>query len=331
MFKKVGYSALALTMMIGLTACGGKEGTAPSASAAPSSNNQSTPATTDNKPRTIQYLGKDYTVPAKTDKIVITGSMESMEDALVIDVKPTGATTVGGQFPQIFEKITKDAEKIGEKTQPNIESVLKLKPDVILASTKFPAESIEKLNKVATTIPISHVSTNWEANLNLLAELTGKQDQAKQAMKKYQDDSKALKEKIGPVLKDKKVLVIRVRVGNTFIYPEDVFFNTSIYADLGASVPAEVKQAKNQQLVSLEKLSEMNPDYLFVQFAEDENKDKPKALDDLQNNPVWKSIQAVKDGHLFVNIVDPNLQGGTLFSKMTFLEAVKNSKITQAK
>ncbi|CAM5797784.1 MULTISPECIES: ABC transporter substrate-binding protein [Brevibacillus] len=289
------------------------------------------PANATAESRTIQYLGKDYTVPAVADRIVITGSVESMEDALVLGVKPVGAMTTGGKFAPMFAEITEGTVGIGEKTQPDIEAILKLKPDVILASTKFPAETIEKLNKVATTIPVSHISTDWEANLNLLAELAGKQDKAKQVLQTYKEQVQELKEKIGPIFKDKKVLAIRVRAGSTFIYPESVFFNPSLYADLGAEAPAEVKQAKAQHLISLEKLSEMNPDYLFVQFAESENKDTPRVFEELQNNPIWKSINAVKNGNLFVNIVDPVAQGGTAYSKVAFLKAVKDSGIQQTK
>ena len=46
--------------------------------------------------------------------------------------------------------------------------------------------------------------------------------------------------------------------------------------------PDEVKAAKAQELISLEKLSEMNPDHIFVQFSDDENADKPDALKDLE-------------------------------------------------
>ncbi|GIP31999.1 ABC transporter substrate-binding protein [Paenibacillus sp. J2TS4] len=277
--------------------------------------------------RTITYLDQKYTVPAKAEKIVITGSVESMEDALVLDVKPIGAMTTGGQFAPMFAPITQDTVGIGEKTQPNIEEILKLKPDVILASTKFPAETLEKLNKVTTTIPVSHISTYWQDNLKLLAELAGKQEQAEQVLQKYAEDSRAFKEQIGPVFKDKKVVILRVRAGSLAIYPEDVFFNPSVYADLGASVPEEIKQAKAQQTISLEQLSAMNPDYLFVQFAESENTDTPKALEDFQNNPIWKSLNAVKNDNLFVNLVDPICQGGSTYSRITFLEAVKNSKL----
>lgn len=325
MKRKIGALILASAMVLGLAACGSKE------EAKPASSPSASPASNVKKLDKISYLNTEYSLPGKADRIIMAGSLESMEDALVLGVKPIGATTIGGQFPPMFAKITEGVEQIGEKMQPSLETMLKLKPDVILASTKFPAESLEKFKKVGTTIPVSHKSTDWEANLNLLAELTGKQEEAKKALQSYKDELKEVKEKIGPAFKDKKVLAIRVRTGNIYIYPQEVFFNPSIYAELGAAVPDEVKEAKAQQLISLEKLSEMNPDYLFIQFAEDENKDKPKALEDLQNNPIFKSINAVKNENVFVNLVDPIAQGGTAYSKISFLDAIKKSKLVQAK
>ncbi|SCW31496.1 iron complex transport system substrate-binding protein [Paenibacillus tianmuensis] len=317
-----GIGAAAL-LALALSACGtagqGKEQPAASSGTekpAATAKEAAAPAT-----KTIKYLGKDYTVPGKTDRIVISGAMEAMEDALVLGVKPIGAITVGGKFPKMFESITQGVESTGEKMQPNIEGILKMKPDVILGSSKFPPEMAEKLAKVAPTFPVSHISTNWEANLLLLGELTGKQEQAKQVLQKYKEDVTAAKAKLGDRLKDKKVVSLRVRTGNLYIYPEGVFFNASLYADLGFTAPPEVKAAKAQELISIEKFSEMNPDYIFLQFSEDENKDKPKALEDLQKNPIWQSINAVKNGKVFVNVVDPLGQGGTSWSKIQFLKA----------
>ncbi|WP_013399847.1 iron-hydroxamate ABC transporter substrate-binding protein [Parageobacillus thermoglucosidasius] len=318
------FSLIALLILI-LTACGTKQSSAPDK--ATEGNSASSAAEQEkkagaNETRTIQYLGKSYTVPAKAERIVITGSMETMEDALVLGVKPLGGITVGGKFPDMFKEITDSTVSIGEKAQPNIETILKLKPDVIFATAKFPPDVIQKLEKIAPTIPVSHISTNWEANLRLLAELTGKQDVAEKVLKEYKEELAAAKAKLGDRLKDKKVVVIRIRGGNIMIYREDVFFNPSLYMDLGLTAPQEIKNAQTQEMISLEKFSEMNPDYIFVQFSEDENKDQPDALKNLQNNPIWQSINAVKNNKVFVNVVDPLAQGGTAWSKIHFLKAV---------
>lgn len=89
-------------------------------------------------------------MPAKVDKIA-TASLESMEDAAVLGIKPVGAITVGGKLPKYLEKDLEGAKSVGEKMQPNFETLLQLKPDVITSSTKFPAETAEKFTKVAPT------------------------------------------------------------------------------------------------------------------------------------------------------------------------------------
>jgi iron complex transport system substrate-binding protein len=326
--KKV-YLGLSIAMLaIALTACGGNQ-----AANSTATNNSTTPAattTTAEKPaeegakqetRTIKYLDKEYTVPSKVERIAITGSMESMEDALVLGVKPVGAISIGGKFPEMFAPITGEAKSTGEKIQLNLESIVSMKPEVILGSSKFPPETFEKLTKITTAFPVSHISTNWEANLLLLGELTGKQAEAQKVIDDYKKEVEAAKTQLGEGVKDKKVVAIRLRQGSINIYPEKVFFNPSLYSELGFTAPAEVKAAKAQEVVSLEKFSEMNPDYIFVQFSADENKDNPKALEDLENNPIWKSINAVKNGKVFVNVVDPLAQGGTAWSKVHFLKA----------
>lgn len=273
--------------------------------------------------QTITYLGKKYIITKNVTKIV-TASLESVEDAAVLGVRPIGAITVGGKLPQYLASKLAGAVSIGEKMQPNYETLLKLKPDIIMWSTKSPGTVTEKLGKVAPTIPYSHISTNWDSNLRLMASLTGKQPQAEKIITNYKTDAAKAKLEIGDKLKDKKVIIARIRGGSIYLYPATVYFNPVIYNDLGLTVPKEIKPIKAQEMISLEKFSEMNPDYIFLQFAESENSEKTKALDELEKNPIWKSITAVKNKKVFVNSVEPLLQGGTALSKTSFLEVVKS-------
>ncbi len=73
-----------------------------------------------------------------------------------------------------------------------------------------------------------------------------------------------------------------------------MYFNSTLYGDLGLKAPNEVKAAKAQELISLEKLSEMNPDHIFVQFSDDENADKPEALKDLEKIRSGKALKQSK-------------------------------------
>ena len=105
-----------------------------------------------------------------------------MEDAAVLGIKPVGAITVGGKLPKYLEKDLEGAKSVGEKMEPNFETLLQLKPDVI-TSMKFPAETAEKFYESSSTFPVSHVSTNWEDNLKLMGELTGKKIKQKKLLK----------------------------------------------------------------------------------------------------------------------------------------------------
>lgn len=317
--KKLVMSICIMATLVLLASCGkptATEGTQSSTTTPVSSTDSASTAT-----RTITYLDKSYTIPAKAERIVITGSLEAMEDSILLDIHPVGAISVSGKFPPLFASITDQAESIGEKIDPNFEKILSLKPDVILGTTKFDPAVLEKLQQIAPTIPYSHVATNWEANLTLLGEISGKQKQAAQEITAYKANLAKAKESLQRTLKDKQVLLVRMREGSVCLYGPDLYFNPVLYSDLGLAIPAEVAAAKSQEAISIEQFAQMNPDVLFIQFSEDENPDATGALEDLQNNPIFQSIQAVKDGNVFVNVVDPLAQGGTAYSKIQFLQA----------
>ncbi|MGV7115701.1 ABC transporter substrate-binding protein [Paenibacillus kyungheensis] len=317
--KKTVMSICMIATFVVLAACGkpiATEGTSSSTTTPVASTDSASTAT-----RTITYLDKSYTIPAKAERIVITGSLEAMEDSILLDIHPVGAISVSGKFPPLFASITDQAESIGEKIDPNFEKILSLKPDVILGTTKFDPAILEKLQQIAPTIPYSHVATNWEENLTLLGEISGKQKQAAQEITAYKANLEKAKTTLQSTLKDKQVLLVRMREGAVCLYGPDLYFNPVLYSDLGLAIPAEVAAAKSQEAISIEQFAQMNPDVLFIQFSEDENPDATGALEDLQNNPIFQSIQAVKDGNVFVNVVDPLAQGGTAYSKIQFLQA----------
>ncbi|WP_413372906.1 ABC transporter substrate-binding protein [Paenibacillus taichungensis] len=326
MKKKLGLWLTMICMLAVLGACGNKEDVSGNAENSSSTgttatNNETDTAEAAEGTRTIKYLDQEYTVPTEVNRIVITGSMEAMEDALVLDVHPVGAITFGGEFPEMYASITDQAESIGQKIEPNFETILSLKPDIILGSTKFKPEVAEQLSKIAPFIQVSHIATDWESNLNLLAELTGKQEQAKQEIEQYKAALTTAQAELGDKLENKKVLAVRIRNGQMYVYPESVFVNPILYGDLGFQVPAEIQAAKAQEALSVEKFAEMNPDYVFVQFETSENSDTPNALTDLQNNPIIQKTTALKENHAFVNVIDPLAEGGPAWSRIEFLKA----------
>lgn len=272
------------------------------------------------KTQTITYLGEKYELPAQVNNIV-TASLESMEDAAMLGIKPVGVLEVGGKVPAYLAADFEGTTLVGNKMEPNAEAILNLDPDVIVGTSKFPEETAEKLNKIQTMIPYSHISTNWKENLTLLAQLAGKEEDAKKIISDYEAKVADAQVKSKEQLADKQVLIIRVRGGVMYIYPAGVYLNPVLYEDLGAPVPEVVTTAKAQAELSLETLAQVNPDVIFLQFEDSENKDTPKALEDLQKNPIFTSLKAAQGNQVFVNAIEPLAQGGTAWSKVKFLDA----------
>lgn len=333
MSKKWMFVCLTAVLMLVLAACGGGDKKDSNQSAASSSPAPTTAAnataqptaenTNKNATKTIQYLGQSYTVPQNVQKIVITGAMEAMEDATVLGVEPTGAITVAGKFPELYAAATGKSQSIGEKQQPNFEKILELKPDVILGTTKFQKEAVEKLQKIAPTILVSHISTNWEANLKLMAELGGKTSKAEELLSKYKVDTQAARESLKTKLQGKKVAAVRIRGAQMYVYPKDVYFNPVLYDELALEVPSQIAAAKLQDALSVEQLAVMNPDYLFVQYVAAENQDAQNAFEELKKNPIVQNVKAFKENRVYVNVVDPLLEGGPALSRVLFLESAQ--------
>ena len=315
-YKLLGASAL-ITLM--LAACGEEEAAKDEVKVEADTKAPDTQEQVETE-QTITYLGEEYVLPAEVNNIV-AASLESMEDAAILGVKPVGVLSIADAIPTYLAEELEGASLVGDKFAPNNEAILTLDPDVILGSSKHGEEVVTSLNKIQTMIPYSHVSTNWKENLLLLGQLSGKEADANTIINDYEIKASEAKEQLSEKFKDKTVLVIRMRQGSMNVYPENIYLNPVLYEDLGLAVPEVVAKAEAQSELALEGLAEINPDYIFLQYETTENKDNPTALDELLENPIFKSIEAAKNGHVFVNAVDPLAQGGTAWSKVKFLDA----------
>ena len=269
----------------------------------------------------ITYLDEEYDVKYPTTKL-ITASLEPMEDAAALNIHPLGAVTVGGEIPSyIADSLGDDVKNVGDKFGPNVELVTSLQPDIILGSTKFDDDVTTNLEKIAPTINVSHVSDHWKENLELIGKLSGKEKEATALISEYETELTDTKEKF-PNIADSSVVILRVRGGELCMYGENVYYNPMFYNDLGFKKPTEIDKVNGQETISIEQFTKINPDYVFVQFASEENSGHENFIDELKNDPIWKSMTATKEDRVFFDIVEGGYQGGTYLSKKVMLDAL---------
>ena len=272
----------------------------------------------------INYLGQEYAFDKKVEDVVLA-SLEGMEDAAALGIDAVGVLEVAGEVPSYLAEDFKDVTLVGDKRTPNPEVILGLDPDLIVGTSKWGEETFAQLNKIAVTLPYSHISADWKDNILALAEITGKTEEANKLVSDYEELVDKTKTDFEKEYKDQTILVIRVRAGLMNIYPADTYLNPVIYTDLGVKVPEVLESAKAQAELTVETLAEINPDVIFLQFETSENPDNQGALDELLANPIFNSINAAKNEKVFVNTIEPLAQGGTAWSKVRFLDAVVES------
>ncbi|KYG90213.1 ABC transporter substrate-binding protein [Metasolibacillus sp. FSL K6-0083] len=285
---------------------------------------QSSSLQNEEQTKTITYLNDDYIIPAKPQKIIFLNAFESIEDAIVLGVEPYAASAIGDEeepFPSFFGETTTNTIPLLETSGDSLEYILKLAPDLIISTDMEDPKILEQLEKIAPVIPTSHYGPDWQANLEMLAEVTGKTEKAKALIENYHQDKREAVSYLSS-FQEKDVMAIRVRGGEMMVYPEDVFLNDVLYGELNLRVPKSIQQVNQQTVISLEGLYQANPDYIFIQYDLYENDMDGSILDELQQSEVWKGLKAVQSNQVFVNKIDPLVMGGgTLNGRIRILEA----------
>lgn len=221
----------------------------------------------------------------------------------IIGIHPSSmAAAQNGLLSEIYPDITKANTGFMKGNVLNIESVLKLKPDVVLVNAAD-KQSLSKLE--AAGIPTVAFSTSaqkydavrtyksWIKTLDELFPDHAKADKAS----KYAENVKALIEErtksIAPQNR-KKVLWIYQNQNNKVTTSGKNFFGQYWAEAVGAknvseSIPAKTANAQ----VNMEQIYSWNPDVILItNFT-------PDTAENLIKNPLWAPISAVKNKEVY--------------------------------
>ncbi len=134
-----------------------------------------TPTATPASERLVRHAMGETTVPATPQRVVAL-DMGELDIALALGVQPIGyATCTAGEelAPYLRERMG-DSTWVGTVTEPALELVLSLRPDLILTN-KLRHEAIyQQLSEIAPTVCSETVGVVWKENLRLFAGALGK-------------------------------------------------------------------------------------------------------------------------------------------------------------
>ncbi|MGG4444391.1 ABC transporter substrate-binding protein [Brevibacillus fortis] len=308
MYKRLLAIPIAALLLV-LTACG--------------NGGQSGDSAASNPTRSINYLGNTYKIPARTKDIVYVGFPASYEDSFLLGIPPVAATMdKNGKFPAEYQAMIRNAKHLPWNIADNLGELVALKPDVIMTTDKTSKEDLAKLQSAASVIPVSTNGAHWQENLRLLADVRGKDANLDTFVGKVKQNALELRDKLAP-LPEKKVLTVWFEEGSFYIYPKHERYNYLLYTNLALPVPDVVANVQERTALSMDALAKEDPNYLFVMV----NREDQPAFKQLQEQPAWTNLNAVKADQMYMNAVEPGLAGGTAYSNQSFLNAIRKQML----
>ncbi|MEU7932748.1 ABC transporter substrate-binding protein [Micromonospora echinofusca] len=276
----------ALALGVGLTACGESDPVAD---------------TTTGQTREITHAMGTTKVPTEPRRVVVLDT-DKIDTALTLGVTPVGAATAGEarSWPTYFgEEKLAGIKEVGVLTEPDLEAINALKPDLILGS-KFRQEKFyDELAAIAPTVFTEKVGITWKENFLFDGAALGKEQQAKDLLAAYETRAREFGGKLGDAA-ERKVSIVRFMPTEIRVYGPDSFSGIVI-GDTGLGRPERQqltgKEDRRMDRVSPERVGEVDGDVIFVTaYGEKAAAEQAKVT----GGTLWKGLSAVKAGKAHV-------------------------------
>jgi iron complex transport system substrate-binding protein len=252
--------------------------------------------------RQVEHAMGVAEVPAAPERVVVLDTGE-LDDALALGVTPVGAVTVdvSTDFLSYLEGQTDGIETVGTISEPNLEKIAALDPDLILSSMVRHEELYDELQAIAPTVLAPDLGDTWKDNFRLYAEALGKSDEAEQMLAEFESQARETGELIGS---GSTVSLVRFLPGQIRLYSDQSFSGT-ILTDMGLEVPAPAVGKDTYLELSPEQVTEAEADFVYVStYGPVDDTDQAKVV----GGPLWQRIAAVRAGE--VHELDDDLVSG---------------------
>lgn len=219
----------------------------------------------------------------------------SFVDALaLIGVSPIGIADDNDKnriIPSLLSEI-REWTSVGTLSQPNLEIIASLKPDLIIADIKRHEGIYESLKKIAPTIILPSRRCTYKESFDInmkIAKVLGKSKEMKIRLNKHNQYIENIKKYIP---EDLEIQFSTAKEKTFFINTEDTYI-AEVIRTLGIKYPKSNKDKDAPRYASLEQLLYINPQYLIVGASTELN-----IIDKWKKKPLWKLLKCSKKGHL---------------------------------
>ncbi|MBA2942837.1 iron-siderophore ABC transporter substrate-binding protein [Paenibacillus sp. CGMCC 1.16610] len=312
---------LALVLTFALSACGTSATTTKESASSPAA-----PAATAGE-KTIKHAMGTVTLKKKPERVVVL--FNGMTDITAhLGVKPVGSVQSWEEKPWYnYLRAKMDGVKdLGEETQPNVEAIIALKPDLIIGTKARHEKLYPQLNSIAPTI-ITEEIFDWKANLKYASDALYMKEEGDKILADWDKKVAEFKQKAGDKLAKTEVSIVRFeRDGSARFYATG--FAGTIFKELGLARPkAQILEPGKAvlNLTTKEQMPSLDGDYIFdITRLNAEEPAVEKSQNDWTAHPLWKNLKGVKNGKYFkVDAITWNLAGGSMAAQAMLADLYK--------
>lgn len=243
---------------------------------------------------TVKDAKGEFTLDKTPSRVV---ALEySFVDALAqVGVSPVGVADdnkIDRILPQVREKIAA-WQSVGTRSQPSLEVIASLKPDLIIADPSRHTAVFEELKKIAPTVMFDSRHESYQENLETaqkIGDLVGKSSEMKAKINEHNDYIANIAKNLG--VQGKKASFSTSRE-DKFNIQNDNGYVGSFLTTLGFA-PTKLNSDQAFVEINLEQLVMEKPEYLFIAHYRDESIARK-----WEAEPLWKAIPAVKANHVY--------------------------------
>ncbi|OBZ18663.1 hypothetical protein A8L34_03600 [Bacillus sp. FJAT-27264] len=181
--------------------------------------------------------------------------------------------------------------QLGHEYEFNRSVLRQAQPDLIIGldSTISPEEE-ERLQEIAPVLLLPWMSADWRSHLLLVAEALGRTHEGEQWLEQYDRQARSVREQVQPIVKDDKVLVLKVSTDGLFVWGRKAM--TVFYDDLQITPAPLVNEIEWFEPMEAWQLASYDADRIVTTV--DDDTASRLLWNNLQQSEHWITLAAVQ-------------------------------------
>ncbi|WP_249436033.1 iron-siderophore ABC transporter substrate-binding protein [Paenibacillus sp. Marseille-Q4541] len=320
-YPKSMLTILLLMVLTVLTACASNGGNTTTGNSETGQPDKETPVV---ETRTIDHAMGKTDITGTPQRIVVL-TTQGTETLLELGIKPVGAVQswIGDPWYDHIKGQMDGVEVVGDETQPNMELIASLQPDLILG-TKVRQEKIyDQLSAIAPTVFTENLGDSMIDNFKLFASALNLESEGEQVLADFDKLVEDTAARIGDKAKA-EVSLARFQAGQARVYYLQNFAGV-VFDKLGIARTEAQQKEEFAEEITKEQIGILDGDVLFY-FASDRS-GETAASDTAKEwlaDPIAQNMKVNQNGQVYqVDEAIWNSAGGIIAAKLLVADIEK--------